>query len=396
MTAVRVAHVITKLDVGGAQETVLALTRALDRSRFEPVVLAGHDPGTGGDLRPDLERAGVPVIDIPAMTRSMGLAEPAALAQLTRALRDLHPAVVQTHSSKAGVLGRLAAAASRAPRVVHTVHGWSFRDTQPAAVRRGLALLERGLAITTDRLVVVTEADQRIGLRHHIGRSEKYRVIHSGVDLGSIARGTEARRAARVTLGLPPEQFVVGWIGRFDPLKDPTTLGRVVIEGARMWPDVRFVIIGSGPLEPNLRRQIDEGGASANVTFTGIRRDVPDLWSAFDAALLTSRAEGMPRTVIEALGAGVPVVSTRVGGVPEVVRHGQNGWLAKPGDAHSLVDGLRAAREQRLDATTPATALLLEEFSTQRMVRSTEKMYDELIHSGGDTDDLIQEPGHGE
>jgi hypothetical protein len=125
------------------------------------------------------------VVDIPAMTRSMGLAEPAALAQLTRALRDLHPAVVQTHSSKAGVLGRLAAAASRAPRVVHTVHGWSFRDTQPAAVRRGLALLERGLAITTDRLVVVTEADQRIGLRHHIGRSEKYRVIHSGVDLGS-------------------------------------------------------------------------------------------------------------------------------------------------------------------------------------------------------------------
>jgi glycosyltransferase involved in cell wall biosynthesis len=374
--------VITKLDVGGAQETVVALTRAIDRERFAPVVLAGHDPGTGGDLRPDLARAGVPVVDIPAMTRSIGAAEPAAIAQLSSALRELRPAVVQTHSSKAGVLGRLAAVASRVPHVVHTVHGWSFRDTQPAAVRHGLALLERGLALTTDRLLVVTEADQRIGLQHHIGRAEKYRVVRSGVDLAAIARGTEAQRTARVTLGLPPEQFVIGWIGRFDPLKDPTTLGRVVIEGVRTWPDARFVIIGSGPLEPSLRHQIDEGGASANVTFLGIRRDVPNLWCAFDAALLTSRAEGMPRTVIEALGAGVPVVSTRVGGVAEVVRHGENGWLAPAGDTHSLVEGLRAARERRLDATTPATMQMLEEYSTGRMVRSTEEIYDELVLTG--------------
>lgn len=366
---IRVAQIITKLDVGGAQLTVLDLCRGLDPQRFDVTVFSGVDEGSGGDLGPEFDAAGIPVVAVRSMGRSIRGSDGSAVRELAGQLRAFGPDIVQTHSSKAGVLGRLAAHRVGVPVVIHTVHGWSFRSTQPLPLRRGAALLERFLARWTDRLFVVTDVDRQIGLANGIGTAAKYRVVRSGIDL---ADGGSDRDAARAELDLAPDDFAVGWVGRYDPLKDPETLVRTIAATIERLPATTFFLVGSGPLEQATRDGLADAGLTDHVELLGRRSDARALMPGFDVMLLTSKAEGMPRVVIEGLAAGVPVVSTDVGGVGEVVVDGVTGWLAAPSDADGLAAGI-----ERCAAGRPARPIDvdLSGFSTQAMVAACEAAY---------------------
>lgn len=381
MKPISVAHVITKLDMGGAQQTVLETVRGLDPTRFTSTVFAGNDAGTGGSIRPELDDLGVEVVEVDSLGRSIGPRDPIALLDLRRELRRRSVDVVHTHSSKAGVLGRLAAASLTDPAIVHTVHGWSFRDHHPLPARSGAILLERRLARRSDRIFVVSERDRSSGLDHRIGTASQYRLVRSGVDLEAIASGPSARAAARRTLGLSDDDVVVGWVGRFDPIKGIDTLVSTVIDIARSRPDVRFVLVGSGPLEASARAALDAGPHPPRVAFTGVRTDVEDLWAAFDVVLLTSVSEGLPRTVVEALAAGVPVVGTDVGGVREVLRSGRNGFVVPVGAHRALalhaVELASGASTVSADPRDPE----LQRFSTRRMLEVIQSEYTQLRSS---------------
>jgi len=377
---VRVLHLITRLDLGGAQQNTLSCVERHDRERFEVALLAGSGgelddqavdiPGARVDLVPWLRHPIAPLHDL------------AAVARLAVVLRRRRPDVVHTHSSKAGILGRLGARLAGVPCVVHTVHGWSFNDEQSPAARALYVALERVAARLTDRLLVVSESDRRKGTTLGIGNPERYRVVRSGIDAGLYRTPARPREHVRRELGFGPGDVVVGTLACLKPQKAPLDF----VEAARLArardPRLRFFIAGDGPERKAVEARIAAAGLAEHVKLLGWRRDATDLLHAMDLFLLTSRFEGLPRAVLQAMAAGVAVVATEVDGTPEVVREGETGVLIPPARpeiaARRVVElGADPALRERLAAC--ARARLGAEFDVGRMVRRLEREYLDVL-----------------
>jgi glycosyltransferase involved in cell wall biosynthesis len=245
---------------------------------------------------------------------------------------------VHTHSSKAGFVGRIAARRERVAGVVHTVHGWSFHDHMPRAQRIVYVGLERRAARWTDRIVVVSELDRRKGLAARIGAPDRYTMIHELNDVGRFLAAAGDREQARRHLGIEGSVPLVGTLGRLSEQKDPATFVRVAANVAARLPDARFVMIGDGPLRSEAERLSVQLGLGERLVITGVRRDVPEVLPGLDAFLLTSRWEGMPLVLPQAMACDVPVVTTTADGNRELVRDRDNGLLADPGAVDALAD----------------------------------------------------------
>lgn len=370
----RVAHVITRMIVGGAQETVL-LAAAL-AERVLPVVVTGPQTGPEGSLLDACRERGVQVVVVPQLVREVDprrdLLSVRAVAQ---AVHDAGADLVHTHSSKAGVVGRLAARRLGLP-AVHTVHGWPFHEHQRPPVRRTWQAVERLCAPLCERLVVVADADREKGLAAGIGHSEQYATIRSGLELSLYGAAAETRAAVRAEFGLDGDAVVIGAVNRLSPQKDPHTLLRAVGPLLQARPDVRLLVVGDGPLRHEVERL-----AGPQVVFAGLRTDVPRLLTAMDVFVTTSRWEGLPRTVLQAMATGLPVVATAADGVVDVVQDGRTGLLVRPGDEVAV----RLAVGRLLDepglgsALAVAAATRLPEFDAGRMVRQLEDLYGEVL-----------------
>jgi glycosyltransferase involved in cell wall biosynthesis len=376
-----ICYVITRLDVGGAQETVAHLTAGLDRTRFRPVVIAGGPSGFGGDLTNELRGAGVPVITEPSLVGPIApFHDLRAVHRLTQLFRHLRPSVVHTHSSKAGALGRLAARRAGVAVVVHTVHGWSFRDLQPRPVRFAYERIERALARRTDAIVVVGHADRAAGLASGIGAYRQYRLIRSGVEIDKRPTALDRARARRL-IGVADGVPVIGTVSRLQAPKDPLALVRAFAEVRAARPDACLVLVGDGPLRDEVAVLSSELGLSGSMKLVGVRRDVAALLRAFDVFVLMSRSEGLPRVVLEAQAAGVPVIATDVGSMRDVIRPGETGVLVAPGDHHGAAQAIDALlSDPAMAARLVADAYTrLGEFSVATMVEDAQQLYAELL-----------------
>jgi glycosyltransferase involved in cell wall biosynthesis len=377
---VGVAHVITRFDVGGAQETALRVCAGLDRERFDPVLLTGPDAGSGGSLREEAEQRGVEVVVVPALHGPIRpWSDRQAVEAVAKVLRARKVRVVQTHSSKAGVVGRVAAGRAKVDVVVHTVHGWSFNDTQSPTVAAAYRWIERALARRTDALVVVTNADRDLGLRWKIGRPEQYALVRSGIRLDEAP--TRDRDAVRAELGWGKGEVVVVSVGRLEAQKDPLTLVRAVAAARRTVPSLRLALVGGGSLADEVEAAVADAGLTGRVDLLGLRTDVPDLLGAADIFALSSRFEGLPRAVLEAVRAGLPVVATDTGGVGEVVADRVSGCLVPIGDAAAMGRAItKMATDPHRAASYVAEARArLPQFTEARMVADTEALYDRLL-----------------
>jgi glycosyltransferase involved in cell wall biosynthesis len=375
-------HIITMLEWGGAQENTLCTVGALDPCRFDRVLVAGK----GGIL--DARAAGIPGCrfrQVDSLVREIRPAQDAraflALAAILRQERKKAaglPLIVHTHSSKAGILGRAAAKSAGAEVVIHSIHGFGFHDSQPAPLRRLLVGLERAASRWTDAFIAVSRENIRQGVRERILSPGKVRLIRSGFDTARFLAGSRER--GRRLLGIPEGVPVVGTVGPFKPQKAPLDFVEVARRVRDKAPEARFVMVGDGELRPKVEQAVREGGLSGNFLLAGWSGEVPDLLRAFDVFLLTSRWEGLPRVVPQALISGVPVVATAVDGTREIVDEGADGYLAPPGDlcllAHRVL-GLIGG-EGKL---TPffKRDRLVREFDQGEMVRAQERLYAELL-----------------
>ena len=373
-TRTRVLTVITRLELGGAQRVALHTAATLDRSRFESGLAWGP-----GDVLDDEARAvdELTTFEIDDLVRPVApVRDLKALAGLRRAIRDFRPQVVHTHSSKAGVLGRLAARLERVPVVVHTVHGFGFTPLQSPVKRALFFRAEKLAARWTDHFVAVSRLNLDRGVELGLWRADQASVIRAGIDLDRFRRA-EGGVATRRELAIPDGVPVVTQIGNFKPQKAPLDFVRAAATVAEKLPDVRFVMVGDGPLRGDAEALAAELGIADRTIFSGWWRDVPGLLAATTVSVLSSIHEGLPCSVVESLAAGVPVVATAVDGTPEVIRPGVNGELVDPGDPASLADailGILLDGDRRL-AMSGAAADGLEDFDRDRMVRQLEDLY---------------------
>jgi glycosyltransferase involved in cell wall biosynthesis len=375
-----IVHVITRLELGGAQQNTLYCMAHHDRERFFPVLVAGE----GGELDTEagsIRDAGVHLL--PYLRHPISpFHDPPAVFRLASLFRKVGADLVHTHSSKAGVLGRLAARLAKVPAIVHTVHGWSFNDTQPAPIRGFYTAIERRLARFTDRLVVVSSLNREKGLALDIGRERQYRVIHSGIDIDTYRRPEKSRDQVRAELGFSEEHFVVGTVACLKQQKAPLDFVRCAAKAIRQDPGLRFFIAGDGPLRSEAEEAIREAGIGDKVRLLGWRRDVVDLYHAMDLFLLTSLFEGLPRAVLQSMAAGTPVVATSVDGTPEVVLDRVTGLLIPPGSPDEAAEAVLAiARDEPLATVlaSSASAMLGDKFEIDRMVQDLDDMYGELL-----------------
>ena len=374
----RVLHVITRMVVGGAQENTLLSCALIDPALYPSTLLTGPETGHEGSLHEEAAARGVHVIVEPNLVRRISpWHDLVATLRLKRAMSAGHYDIVHTHSSKAGILGRIAARLAGVPVIVHTTHGWGFNEHQPWYVYWLYVVLERVCAPFTDAIIVVGNPNRDKGLALGIGRPEQYRLIRSGIEVDAFRNVRTSRDEARRRLGLPRDGFVIGSVGRLEGQKAPLDLLAAFLPVAAEQPEAHLVYVGEGSWRGELEAAIARAGLEGRVHLAGLRRDVPELLRAFDVFALASRYEGLPRVFPQAMAAGLPIVATRVDGAPDAITPGENGWLVDVGDTAAMAGWLRVlARDPGLARRMGAAGRArVDEFAVERMVEALAELY---------------------
>jgi len=376
MRRYKVLHLITHLDVGGAQDNTLLTVEGLHRSRFEVHVASAP----GGQWESRARAVAERFFAIPSMKRGIyALSNARAFVEIVSLLRNQRYHVVHTHSTNAGILGRLAAKLAGAPITVHTVHGFPFDDlTFHSSIRAILVCLERFCAGLSDRLVMVSELNKLQALQIHIAPARKMVVIHSGIDMAPFQVAVDTR-LTRYRLDLNPDWPVVGWVGRFCEQNAPEIFVSAALRVLRDRPKTYFVLAGDGRLRSQCETMKED---VTQIKLLGYRSDVPQLLPIFDVFVSTVRWAGLGRAVTEAMIAGRPVVATSVNGLPEIVHHGETGLLVPPDDPHAIARAICYLLDhpevaERLGRN--AEALVVPEFSADLMVQRITKLYEDLV-----------------
>jgi glycosyltransferase involved in cell wall biosynthesis len=383
MRLYKVLHPITHLGVGGATENTLTTCLRTDPARFSSAVLCGLAPDVEKNMEAEAAAGGIEVHVQPSLRRAMHPARDLrAYRELVSWLRKNPVDIVHTHTSKAGIVGRLAAARAGVPVIIHTAHGWGHHNHMHPLKRSLYIALERRAARVTQKIIAVSQSSAERGIADGIGTRDQYTVIHSGIDLARYRNVRVDARALRSSLGIPDGAPVVGTVSRLTPQKAPEDFITVAAMVRQHRPDVRFVFVGGGPDEAAFKEGMREAKLEGTVLPLGYRDDVPQLLRIMDVFMLTSLWEGLPRVFPQAMCASLPVVATRVDGAPEAVVHGSTGFLVAPRDCSAMAcfilqliedEGLRQSMGQsgyrRVDP----------DFCDRAMVRRIEEIYDSCL-----------------
>ncbi len=382
----RIARVITRLGVGGAALHVALLTKHLDKSEFETRLFAGKTNDVEGDM---LELHGETAIRPQILSNLRRDAAPArdlrALRDLTRHFRRFRPDLVDTHLSKAGFLGRLAAKIAGVPSV-HTFHINIFGGYNWRPLERQLYLrLEQIAARWTTRLICLSDELGREILAHGIGSKNQFRTINLGLDLADFeptpAKISAARASLRAELGLNPDAVLIGHISRLAPVKSVKTFVQAAAILQKTHPEITFLVIGDGETRPRLETLARELKLGQNLRFLGLRSDIANLNLALDAVALTSLQEGTPVSIIESLAAARAVVANDVGGVSRLIQHQKTGFLTPPNDANAVARALEWVIEHPREAARwgeNGREKMRREFDVSRMISEHRALYLEV------------------
>ncbi len=370
--------------LGGAQENTLLTCQGLLERGHRVVLYSGPTAGPEGEILGEAARRGVTIEEVPALVRPVSpFRDLAAYRYLRARFAATRPEVVHTHSSKAGVLGRLAARAAGVKAVVHTIHGLPFHAYQNMFLRWLYAWAERFAARRCDRIISVAEAMTRKAVAAGVAPPEKFVTVYSGMEVEPFIAARARREKLRRQLGYAPEHFVVAKLARLFELKGHEYVLAAAGQVAAGHPQARFLFIGDGVLRPRLEAEVRRLGLAERFKFAGLvpAAEVPGYLAASDLVVHASLREGLPRAVPQALLAGTPVVAFDEDGAPEVVRDGETGLLVAPRDSAALARAIRRMIEDPELARRTAAAgrdLAAKVFPAGRMVDRIAEIYEEL------------------
>lgn len=380
----RICHVITRMILGGAQENTHLSCAGLHRRGYDVTLITGPETGPEGSLLDAALLAGYHLEVFPTLRRAIHpVADLRALAHLTAYFERTKPDVVHTHSSKAGILGRIAARRARVPVIVHTIHGMSFNRTQPWAIRTLYRHLERYCADFTDHIATVADAMTNQALAAGLGPRDKFSTIYSGMETEWFAPDRHDRRAVRQSWGFDDGHIVAGTVARLFRNKGYEQLIPAMAEAADQCPDLRFVWIGDGAQRNEYETRLRGLGLHDRVHLTGLipPSEVARMLAGVDFLVHTSQWEGLPRVAVQALLMERPVISFAIDGAPEVVIPDETGILVPLNHHAGLVEAMarlasETATRQRLGRA--GRQRCLAQFDHEVMVEGLDQLYHRL------------------
>jgi glycosyltransferase involved in cell wall biosynthesis len=389
MQKIKVINPITRLIVGGAQETVIETCACINKDRFETQIVAGPQTGPEGELVSEVKKRRIPLTVIPELVREINpVKDFIAACKLVKLFKREQPHIVHTHSSKTGIIGRWAARLAGVPVIVHTVHGWGHHPYQQPLIQKIYIVAEQKTVPFTDKLIAVSTLNVDKGLKDHIGTREKYAVIHSCINLDDFSQPKVDPLSLRRALNIDAASPVVGTVSRLSHQKNPLDFVRMAAQVKKAIPAAQFLFVGDGPLRAETEALIRELHLEQDIILAGLRMDVPDLLHTMDIFALTSLWEGLPRVIPQAMIAGLPVVANNVDGNAEIIRDGVNGFLTPPGDISLMTERIvRLLKDPPLKQAmvVQGRETAAQEFSLHDMVKKIETLYDELLTRKGIT-----------
>jgi glycosyltransferase involved in cell wall biosynthesis len=392
---VKILRVIARLNMGGPALHVAYLTEGLTKRGYDTTLVSGSLARGEDSMAFVADARGVEVVRIDELGREISpMRDLLATIRLAKLIRKERPQILHTHTAKAGTVGRAAAllaGSRRPPIIVHTFHGHVLRGYFGPLRSLFFRLLERRLAAGTTALIAVSPQVRDDLVALGVAPRERFVVIRLGIELDErIAPDQNGRGESRRYLGIPGDRFAVGWIGRMTAVKRTDD---VLVAFKRLRDsgvDAVLCMVGDGPDRLQLEQRAHELGVARNTVFLGYQEDVAPFYAAFDALVLPSGNEGTPVSVIEALAAELPVVATRVGGVPDVVRDGEDGFLVDAGATDDLADRLaQLARDPALRARMgkQGRERVLPRYAVDRLVDDVDHLYRSLLEFDSRTTD---------
>ncbi|MEW6664801.1 MAG: glycosyltransferase [Thermodesulfobacteriota bacterium] len=403
---IRILRIIARLNIGGPAIQAVSLSARLPGNSYRTLLVCGKVGTHEGDMSYLGFSEGIRPLFLPGLGREISaIRDPASLNQLRRVMQEFRPHIVHTHTAKAGTLGRLAGIslnlareARRRIRLVHTFHGHVFRGYFSPWKSLVFILIERSLARFTDRIIVISPHQHfDICRRFRISHPGRVEIIPLGFDLEGFRDVHRHRESARSRLlgNAGANVRMVSIIGRLTPIKNHRMLFQAV-KCLRDWGrggSLRFLLVGDGELREDLAASARDLGIEDQVIFAGWQKDMAPVYGASDLVALTSLNEGTPVALIEAMAAGVPVIATQVGGVPDLlgrVESGLNegyglaprGMLVRSGDAEGLARGLLFAVENGAkleEARVRAQDYVHAQYKAERLVKDMDELYVRLL-----------------
>jgi glycosyltransferase involved in cell wall biosynthesis len=407
----RILRIIARLNVGGPARHVVLQTRDLQDDDFQSWLIAGSVSDGEEGMNYLAEESGVFPIYVPEMSRELSPKDIVSLVKIYREIRRIKPNILHTHTAKAGAVGRVAGymyrwftpsallGRPREIKLVHTFHGHVFHSYYGKAKTGVFLFIERLLArFATDKIVVISEQQfDEIHNKYKIGRKDQFEIIPLGIDLGPFKTEQSPSERIRSEIGAGDNDFIVGFVGRLTEIKNiPLLLSAAkefLTSGIGGGRNLKFLIVGEGHLRESLEEQAKAMGLGESVAFLGNRTDTENIYPALDVVALTSLNEGTPLSLIEAMACGKAVISTTVGGVVDLLgsaRIEDNGFAVfergigtESNSVDGFVNGLRHLAENeelRREIGSKARKFALANFSKERLVGDTKRLYRELVH----------------
>lgn len=397
---IRVLHIITRMIVGGAQENTLLSVVGLDAMpEYEVDFISGIDNGKEGEMLSQA-RETTNLIVLPEMGRSINpFADVVAFWKLYKLIKKGRYHIVHTHSSKAGVLGRLAAWLAGTPLIVHTLHGLVFHEYQPWIVNRTWRIIKKICAKVTDYYISVSEVIVEKAIAANIAEPERFRTIYSGMELDWFLNAKIDSEKVKREFGIPLDAPIVGKIARLFPLKGHDQLMDAAPEMVKRIPNVRFFMIGDGILLEHLQERAKKYGILDNFVFAGLidRTRIPEMISAMDVVVHTSLREGLARVLPQALAMGKPCVSFDIDGAREVVISDKTGYLVEAFDSVGLADGVVGLLENpelRRQFGENGKRHVDPNFRAEKMVADISEVYQVLLTQHADRIATFDQKAH--
>ena len=376
MTRLRVAHIVTKLDLGGAEQNTLFSVSYLNRNVIDPHLISGP----GGQLDEVAEKipdAGIHSCPELSREKIRPMADFDAYQHLRTILQNLKPDVVHTHTPKAGIVGRLAAAAEKVPVIMHTYHGFGFHEFQPPGAFRLSAALERETNRRSHHLIFVSWQNAKWAEEMDLIQGCSTSLIRTGVEIEPLLAAKRSEDF-RKEFDIPRKHKVVGMIASLKPQKDPLTFIEAAALVVRKEPDVKFLLFGDGELATAVSRRAGKKLRSINYMHAGWTRKVPEILANLDLIIVPSLWEGLPRIIPEATIAGVPVIASQVDGIREIIFEGRNGMFAEPNNPEDFAEKILLALKEDWKVDPELSRQIQHEYDIREMVRQEEALYFKL------------------